>query len=527
MEREPQQRQRQQHEQDEQPLRLAGAGRRMTALSPLFHSEHPLFSMERLYAAYRQCRRRKRRTCHALAFESRLEENLFDLRDALVRGHYRPEPSTVFMVEKPKRREIFAATFRDRVVHHLVVGALEPAWEKRFIHDSFACRKGKGTHRGVERVQTFARQVTCNATRTAWYLQLDIRGFFMSIDRHILLERLISKERDPVLVALIRTLVLHDPVCDCRFRKARQEDFLRLPAHKTLFKARPACGLPIGNLTSQFFANVYLDGLDQYVKHHLKARYYVRYCDDFVLLSHNRQELVAWQAAVEVYLKDRWRLHLNAKQRLRPVADGMDFLGYIVRPNYRLVRRRVVGSLHERLFQAEQTLRSHGMGRGEPERSLFPWTWPLLMRMQAWFFSYQGHLRHASSHRLWYATLRRFPWVHEYFVWHGMQPHVRFPPLRYVRRFEQQKQGWIAQFQDHVIMIQLGSFWAVTAHQPEHVPERDWYNQRFHKTALHTIKHRLWEARCPVAWIGETGRRIDGIAERVLIARWGPLPTFM
>jgi hypothetical protein len=248
-------------------------------------ARHPLFDLGRLWEAYQACRRGKRRSWNAMAFEAQREDGLVALREELRLGTWQPRPSRAFLVTRPKRREVFAADFRDRIVHHLLVGHLEPAWERRFIHDSYACRVGKGTHAGVDRLQAFTRQATANGTRSAWYLQLDIRGFFMAIDRQRLYRRLARHAGDPVVRDLIARIVFHDPVAGCRLRPgASVDEFLRLPPHKTLFRAAPGCGLPIGNLTSQFFANVYLDALDQFVKHHLRATWYVRYCDDLVCL---------------------------------------------------------------------------------------------------------------------------------------------------------------------------------------------------------------------------------------------------
>ena len=254
-------------------------------------SGHPLFSLENIYRAYRKCRRRKRTTCNALSFERNLEENLISLYEDLNSGTYNPGRSIAFLVNKPKLREIFAADFRDRVVHHILVSHLERTWEPRFIHDSYACRNGKGTHKAVERLRGFTRKVTANGTRQAWYLQLDVRSYFVTLDRNILYRRLASCESDPAVLWLIQMILFRYSTENCRFRKACRADFDRLPPHKTLFKSPPNCGLPIGNLTSQFFANVYLDVLDQFVKHGLKARYYVRYCDDMVLLSSDKREL--------------------------------------------------------------------------------------------------------------------------------------------------------------------------------------------------------------------------------------------
>lgn len=223
--------------------------------------DHPLFTPENIYKAYRRCRKHKRKTVNAMRFEKKLEENILELSEELRSGAYRPGRSIAFLVDKPKLREIFAADFRDRVVHHILVGRLEPRWERRFIHDSYACRKKKGTHGGVERLRSFTRKATADGRRRAWYLQLDIRGFFISIDRGILYDRIAAKEDDPVVRWLARTLIFHEPTQNCRLRRTRWEDFERLPECKTLFKAGPFCGLPIGNLTSQFFANVYLDAL--------------------------------------------------------------------------------------------------------------------------------------------------------------------------------------------------------------------------------------------------------------------------
>lgn len=140
--------------------------------------------MDNIYCAYRECRKHKRDTLNALRFEQNLEENLLALHAELSNGSYQPGRSVAFLVEKPKRWEIFAADFRDRVVHHVLVGYLQPRWERWFIHDSYACREGKGTYKGVERLRSFTRQVTANGTRQAWYLQLDVRGFLISIDQH-------------------------------------------------------------------------------------------------------------------------------------------------------------------------------------------------------------------------------------------------------------------------------------------------------------------------------------------------------
>jgi hypothetical protein len=243
-----------------------------------------LFSYENLYRHYRHCRSNKRNTINALRFEAQQELNLLALREALETRAYRPAPSVCFVTKRPKLREIFAADFRDRVVHHVLVDYLERYWERVFIHDSYACRRGKGVHAAVERLQGFIRQVTANGQRPAWYLQLDIRNYFMRIDKAILWRLLEPHIADEEAHWLTQLLVFHD-CTEGHIVKGPPGELERVPPHKTLLRCEPGLGLPIGNLNSQFFANVYLNGLDQYVKHRLRCRYYLRYCDDFFLVT--------------------------------------------------------------------------------------------------------------------------------------------------------------------------------------------------------------------------------------------------
>ncbi|MBF0108780.1 MAG: group II intron reverse transcriptase domain-containing protein [Magnetococcales bacterium] len=492
----------------------------MMVPSSLSSMDHPLFTAENLYWAWRKCRRRKSHIRSATDFEYNLEENLFALRDELRRRRYCPAPSRAFLVAKPKRREIFAAQFRDRVVHHLLVDHLEPGWERRFIHDSFACRKGKGTHAAVERLRSMTRQVTANGSRPAWYLQLDIKGFFISIDRRILFSRLVAHEIDPVVLDLIRLLVFHDPTRNCRLCGQPMSAFQALPAHKTLFKAASECGLPIGNLTSQFFANVYLDTLDQFCKHHLKIRHYVRYCDDFVILANHADELRVWERQIETFLWAHLRLRLNEKRKLRPVSDGIDFLGYIVRPDYLLTRKRVAGALRERLSGAQAILVAEGMTLAEGESRFFPWNRTLMNRVRQWLVSFRDHTERASSHRLWGDMIRRFHWLDEYFIWRNGIPNFRYPPPFHSQSFNQQKRWFLSLFPDHVVMIRLGSYWEIAASRADLLPIPSWHGRRFTERSFQAINRILLTRWGRVVWIDETGRRITPIAERVLTGHW-------
>jgi len=319
-----------------------------------------LFSFENIHRQYLLCRRNKRNTLNALRFEARQEQELLALKKALENRTYRPSRSVCFFATRPKLREIFAADFRDRIVHHILVDHLERIWEPVFIHDSYACRRGKGVQAGVLRLQSFIRKVTANGTFPAFYIQLDIKNYFMSIDKEILFSLVSQRLKDEDALWLCQVLIFHDCTKDYIFKRGKglRE---RIEPHKTLFHAPKNKGLPIGNLNSQFFANVYLNSLDQFVKHRLKCHYYLRYCDDFVLLSRDREELLEWRDRIREYLQEKLCLELNDKrQRLRPVTNGVDFLGYIVRKDYLLVRRRVVNNLRAKLWNYQARLVTEG-----------------------------------------------------------------------------------------------------------------------------------------------------------------------
>ena len=232
------------------------------------------FAFEALHAAWLNCRRGKSGKPARWAFEADLERQLLALTGELADRRYQPSPSVCFITDQPKRREIFAAAFRDRVVHHRVVGLLEPFWERRFIHDSYACRRGKGTLAAVDRLQTFMRQVSANGSRRAYALHLDVRSFFVRIHKATLfaiLDAGLRQQAAPWQDAmrwLLGRIVFRDPAIDALRIGG---GFAAVPVHKSLFHTGNVCGLPIGNYTSQFFANVYLDRLDQFVKHTLKV----------------------------------------------------------------------------------------------------------------------------------------------------------------------------------------------------------------------------------------------------------------
>jgi len=423
-------------------------------------TEESLFSLANLHRQYIACRRNKRNTVNALRFEARQELNLLELRDALLDRSYEPNRSVCFFVRRPKLREVFAADFRDRVVHHVLVGHLEKTWEPIFIHDSYACRKGKGVHAGVARLQSFLRQATANGTREAFYLQLDIRNYFMSIDKQRLFAMLDAKLNpakpdDDAARWLCHKLVFHD----CTVNPVMKGDPQladQLPPHKTLFHAPPGIGLPIGNLNSQFFANVYLNALDQFVKHELKCHWYLRYCDDFVLLAQTQEQLTAWRARIRQFLDQTLALQLNAvRERLRPVADGVDFLGYIVRPFHLLVRRRVVGHLREKLRGFEHALVQESSGVQTFRFDAAP-----LQQLQACLASYLGHFKPAACHRLVASVWRANPWLRQFFQLDAgaLKLRARVKAPTEPRTVLAQYRHWRLEFPDDEVWIQVGAF---------------------------------------------------------------------
>lgn len=370
-----------------------------------------LFSFENIHRQYLLCRKNKRNTINALRFEVDQERQLFALHQELNDRTYRPGRSVCFFAEKPKLREIFAADFRDRIVHHILVDSLEKKWEPVFIHDSYACRKGKGIHQGVSRLRKFIRQVSCNGSRRAWYLQLDIKNYFMSMDKEILFSLVRKRCDDPDALWLSRLLIFHDctvkPVMRGNVKLARL-----LPPHKTLFQAGPGKGLPIGNLNSQFFANVYLNSLDQFVKHQLKCHHYLRYCDDFILLGESRHQLEAWEKSIHHFLSTNLLLTLNPRaRRLLPVSNGINFLGYIVRADYVLVRRRVIGNLREKLADYEKKLVSVKDGM-----RLYLYDRDELDNLFATLASYLGHCKHADSFKLLCSVWQRYSFLSRFFT---------------------------------------------------------------------------------------------------------------
>lgn len=415
-----------------------------------------LLAFESVYRAYLDARRRKRGTLNALMFEFDALEHLIALTLDLQRGTYRPSRSVCFVVRQPKLREVFAADFRDRVVHHLVVRELETFWEPRFIHDSYACRKGKGTHAAVKRLQSFMLKATKSRKQAAWFLQIDIRSFFMSIDRRVLFDILAPHVASDDLRRLLSLVIFHD--CTQNFHFKGDPNALDLvPPHKSLFKVGPEKGMPIGNLTSQFFANVYMNELDQFVKHRLRCKFYIRYVDDAVLLSRHPEELLEWKENIESFLAQRLKLELKPEFTLKRVTEGADFLGYIVRPDYLLCRRRVVNNLKSKLAELRPSFVSEFSVDGQtvlniqtdPEK---------IVQLRQIVASYLGHFKHAKTHRLIASLFVRHDWLTDIFLLENGKLSEKGRLRRRPRFFRTQVGFFKQRFKDHVLFVRVGKY---------------------------------------------------------------------
>ena len=309
---------------------------------------------ENLYHSFKKAARGKRKKSDVAAFEFNLEANLFALQEELECESYQPGRYFNFRIQDPKPRLISAAPFRDRVVHHALCNVIEPIWESRFIHDTYACRVGKGTHAALYRATEFSR-------RYPYVLQCDLEHFFPSIDHEILFGQLARLIADKKTVGLCKKILdsgasIHKS--DYEMRYFPGDDPSTGSGQGLLAVNRPR-GLPIGNLTSQFWGNVYLDPLDQFVKRELKCKGYIRYVDDFLLFAEDKKNLHEWREAIIQFLAEL-RLTLHEKRAVVfPVETGIPFLGWRTYPTHRRLRR-YNGVRFQRRFAAQRKAFLHG-----------------------------------------------------------------------------------------------------------------------------------------------------------------------
>ncbi len=282
-------------------------------------------SIENIFAAWARFSDGKRSKADVMAFELHLEDTLFSLRDCLLSGEYRHDPYEPFTIYDPKQRRIHKATVKDRVVHQAIVNVIEPLFESRFIHDSYSCRIGKGTHAAVDRLRTFLRQASHNNTRTVHALKCDVKKFFASVNHDTLLSLLARQIDDLKTMELLENIIGSFSVAD------RQ-------------------GIPLGNLTSQLFANMYLHELDWYAKNSLHEKHYLRYCDDCIVLSESREHLSDVIKSIDTFLNRALFLQLHPKKVfIRTWAQGIDFLGYVLFPHATVIRRKTATRMLRRV----------------------------------------------------------------------------------------------------------------------------------------------------------------------------------
>jgi RNA-directed DNA polymerase len=336
------------------------------------HLYPQIASFANLERAWRKARKGKRSKLAVAAFEFDAEGELLQLQRELEDKSYRPGPYRSFIIHDPKKRKISAAPFRDRVVHHALCNVLEPIYERKFIHDSYANRLGKGSHRALDRAQSFAR-------RYRYVLKCDVETFFPAVD-HRCLRQILGKH-----ILCPDTCWLIDQIIDSGAGVLNDQYRMRwFPGDDLLSPLRPR-GLPIGNQTSQFWANVYLNPMDHFVKRDLGCTAFCRYVDDFLLFHDRKETLHAWRRAIEEFLVSlRLTIHPD-KSVVFPVNSGIPFLGFIL---YRDRRRLKIGNVRAFLRRFRGQRRDIRQGRA---------TWEMVKPS---FVSWNAHAAHGDTWRL-------------------------------------------------------------------------------------------------------------------------------
>jgi retron-type reverse transcriptase len=316
-------------------------------------------STDNLRKAFNKAKKGKSQKPYVKAFEADLENNIVRLNKELETLTYEPMPLKTFVLRDPKTRVISVSDFRDRVVHHALCNIIEPLFDKAFIHDSYASRIGKGTHAAIRRFDKFKRSVSCNGRPvknakdgnmiTGYIMKADIKHYFASVDHQIMIQIIGKKIGDKKTLWLIRKILSnHDP--------------------KT-----PGKGMPIGNLTSQLFANIYLNELDKFVKHELRARYYIRYMDDFVFLDDSEEKLIEWKRRIGEFL-ETIRLELHAeKSSVFPLRKGVCFLGYRIFYHHKLLKKSNLRTLESSIRRSMSLYVANQKGREKMTQSLEGW----------------------------------------------------------------------------------------------------------------------------------------------------------
>ncbi len=290
--------------------------------------------------AFYRAREGKTLKLYVIKFENNLKENLLNLRNELIFHTYRPRPLKTFILRDPKTRKISKSDFRDRVVHHAICNIIAPFYEEKFIYDSFANRIGKGNFNAIERFNKFKRKVSRNNTIKCFVLKADIKHYFETVNHSILLKILKKRIKDEKLIWLIKLIFEN---------------------HKTQIKGK---GMPLGNLTSQFFANVYLNDLDQFVKHELKAKYYIRYVDDFVIFHQSRKLLEIYKEKINDFIKNNLDIELHPdKSQVLKLNKGINFLGFRIFYYHKLIIRKNKRRFEKKFERMKRLFEKRKIGR--------------------------------------------------------------------------------------------------------------------------------------------------------------------
>ena len=350
-----------------------------------------------LFTAYYDARKTKRNTINQLQFEIDYEKQIIELYKQIISYDYEPKRSICFVVKKPVKREIFAADFSDRVVHHLIYNYIMPLFDATFIHDSYSCRIGKGTHYGIGRINKFIRSCSHNYKQDCYVLKLDISGYFMAMNKSILFNQIkntLNKKKDKInfdynlILSLIETIIFNEPTQNCIIKGSRK-DWNNLPTNKSLFHSAKNCGLPIGNLTSQLFGNIYLNEFDHWIKQSLGIKYYGRYVDDFILIHKSKEYLKSLIEPIREYLKLELHLTLHPKKiYLQQYSKGVKYLGAVIKPNRIYIANRTKGNFYNAIEKQNKIALNHKPTKQEQKD------------FQAVINSYLGILSHYKSYKL-------------------------------------------------------------------------------------------------------------------------------
>ncbi len=310
-----------------------------------------LCSIENLRLAFKKAKKGKTKKRYVKRFKKDLKENILRLREELLNKTYSPHPLKTFILRDPKTRKINKSVFRDRVIHHALINIIGHLFEDGFIYDSHANQIGKGTLKAVERFDKFKRKVSRNDTRKCFILKADIKHYFEEINHDILMGILKRKIKDENVLWLIKLIL-----------------------NNRMIGGKKIKGMPLGNLTSQYFANVYLNELDQFVKHKLKAKYYIRYVDDFVILHDSKDQLKKWKDEIGIFLKEKLDLELHPnKSQILKLEKGIKFLGFRIFYHHKLLRKSNMKHFERKLNQMKIMLEEGLLDREEIVEKLVGW----------------------------------------------------------------------------------------------------------------------------------------------------------